>query len=170
MYSVPPPLMQAPAIWIVSILKLNTVDWQCCVTFWYTARRIGDIYRYSICILFQIFFHYRLLQDIEYSSLCYTIGPCCSSILYTAVCICYSQAPDLSLPTSFPFGSKKFVFYVCESLLCIYKFISIIFLDSTYKWYHMTFIFLCLSSLNMIISRSIHVTANDIISFFFTAE
>ena len=29
-----------------------------------------------ICFLFQILFHYRLLQDIEYSSLCYTLDPC----------------------------------------------------------------------------------------------
>ena len=35
-----------------------------------------------IFILFQILFHYRLLQDIEYSSLCYTVGPCWLSILY----------------------------------------------------------------------------------------
>ena len=28
-----------------------------------------------------ILFHYGLSQDIEYSSLCYTIGPCCLSIL-----------------------------------------------------------------------------------------
>ena len=25
---------------------------------------------------FQILFHYRLLQDNEFSSLCYTVGPC----------------------------------------------------------------------------------------------
>ena len=31
-----------------------------------------------IYILFQIIFHYKLLQDIEYSSLCYTVGPCLS--------------------------------------------------------------------------------------------
>ena len=31
---------------------------------------------------FSDFFHYRLLQDIEYSSLCYTVGLCCVSILY----------------------------------------------------------------------------------------
>ena len=29
-----------------------------------------------VCVCFQTLFHYRLLQDIEYSSLCYTIGPC----------------------------------------------------------------------------------------------
>ena len=39
------------------------------------------IYMY-ICILFQILFPSRLPQDIGYSSLCYTVGPCCSSILY----------------------------------------------------------------------------------------
>ena len=31
----------------------------------------------------QILFHYRLLQDIEYNSLCYIVGPCCLSIVYT---------------------------------------------------------------------------------------
>ena len=49
----------------------------------------------------------------------------------------------------------------------INKFIWIIFLDSTCKWYHMIFVFVWLISLNMIISRSIHVAADSIISFFF---
>ena len=39
-------------------------------------------------ILFYIFFHYGLSQDIEYSSLCYTVGPCCLPILCVTVCIC----------------------------------------------------------------------------------
>ena len=39
-------------------------------------------------ILFHILFHYVLLQDIEYSSLCYTVGPFYLSILYIVVCIC----------------------------------------------------------------------------------
>ena len=46
---------------------------------WATKHSITYIYIYThtytltyICILF----HYRLLQDIEYSSLCYTVGPC----------------------------------------------------------------------------------------------
>ena len=51
-------------------------------------------------------------------------------------------------------------------LYFVNKFICIIFLDSTYKWYHMIFVFLLLTSLSMIISRSIYVAANDIISFF----
>ena len=39
-------------------------------------------------MLFQILFHYRLLQDMEYSSLCYILGPCYIPILYIVVCIC----------------------------------------------------------------------------------
>ena len=35
----------------------------------------SDIYIY-INILLQILFPYRLLQNIKYSSLCYTVGPC----------------------------------------------------------------------------------------------
>ena len=40
-------------------------------------------------------------------------------------------------------------------------------IDSTYKWYHMIFALLCLTSLSMIMSGSIHFAANGIISFFF---
>ena len=36
-----------------------------------------------IYILFHILFHCGLLQDIEYSSLCYTVGPCCLFIHYS---------------------------------------------------------------------------------------
>ena len=40
-----------------------------------------------IYVLFHILFHYGLLQDIEYCSLCYTVGPYLST-LYTVVCMC----------------------------------------------------------------------------------
>ena len=40
-----------------------------------------------VCILFRIIFHHRLLQYIEYSSLCSMVGPCCLS-LYIVVCNC----------------------------------------------------------------------------------
>ena len=50
-----------------------------------------------IYIFFHIPFPYRSLQNIEYSSLCCTVGPCWLSILYIVVCICESQTPDLSL-------------------------------------------------------------------------
>ena len=38
-----------------------------------------------IYILFQILFHYKLLQDIEFISLCYRVYPCCLSILYMVI-------------------------------------------------------------------------------------
>ena len=40
---------------------------------------------YIVQIIVQIIFHYRLLQGIEYSSLCHTVNPCCLSILYIVV-------------------------------------------------------------------------------------
>ena len=41
------------------------------VSFWCMAK-------WSKYILYHILFHYGLSQDIEYSSLCHTVGPCCS--------------------------------------------------------------------------------------------
>ena len=60
---------------------------------------------HKYCFYF-ILFQYGLLQDIEYSSLCYTIGPCCLSIPNSQ-----SSSPQLSLP----FGSRKFILraWVC---------------------------------------------------------
>ena len=46
------------------------------------------VYYIYIYILFYILFHYGLSQDIDYSSLCYMVGPCYLSILYIIVCIC----------------------------------------------------------------------------------
>ena len=51
-----------------------------------------------LSLLFQILFSFRLLQNIEQSSLCYTVGPCWLSILNIVVCTCHSQIPNLSLP------------------------------------------------------------------------
>ena len=45
------------------------------------------IHKYTNIFLFYILLHYRLLQDIEYSSLCYIVGPCWLPILYIVVCI-----------------------------------------------------------------------------------
>ena len=68
----------------LKIFNWNVVSLQCCLSFRYTAKWFSYTYIYS----FSDSFNYRLLQDIEYSSLCDTVGPCCLSILYLVVCIC----------------------------------------------------------------------------------
>ena len=40
------------------------------------SEPLGKPGKWFIYISFQSLFHYRLLQDIEYSSLYYTVGPC----------------------------------------------------------------------------------------------
>ena len=56
-----------------NIACVHIVDLQCCVSFHYTAEYM------CVCVCVHntnfshILFHYRLLQDIEYSSLCYTM-------------------------------------------------------------------------------------------------
>ena len=62
------------------------VDLQCCVNLCCTTKWFSYTHIY-ICS-FYIFFYYSLLQDIEYNSLCYTVNPCCLSILCIVVCIC----------------------------------------------------------------------------------
>ena len=51
---------------------------------------------------FNILFHYGLPQDTGYSSLCYTVGPCCLSVLNVIVWIYQPQTPSPSL--SHPFS------------------------------------------------------------------
>ena len=63
---------------------------QCCVSFCCTAKWLSYAY---MCLLFHILFHYGLSQDIEYSSLCYIVGPClCIHFMYNSL--------HLLIPTS----------------------------------------------------------------------
>ena len=64
------------------------------------------IFFFSIC---------GLLQDIDYSSLCYTAGPHCLSILYIIICLPV-PALNLSLPYPSPLASTSLL-YVCEPVL-----------------------------------------------------
>ena len=65
-----------------------------------------------IYILFQILFPYRLLQDIEYSSLLYTVNPCCLSFIYGNVHLLITCSQFIPSSHPFPFGNHRFVFYV----------------------------------------------------------
>ena len=62
----------------------------------------------------------KLLQDMKCCSLCYTVGPCCLSIIYSSVHMLipsfYFFLP-LTHPSpnpSIPFCNHKFIFYVLE--------------------------------------------------------
>ena len=81
------------AIFFKNIFYWRILDLQCRVNFCYTA-----VTQFYIYILSHILFHCGFSQDMEYSSLCYTVGPYCLSILYIAVCICSSQTPSPSSP------------------------------------------------------------------------
>ena len=53
------------------------------------------LYIYIQSFFFQIIFLGRVLQNIEQSPLCYTVGPCLFSILYMQQCVCSSLVPDM---------------------------------------------------------------------------
>ena len=63
-------------------------------------------------------------------------------------------------PPPIPPGNHKYFLHLYLYFCFVDKFICSLFLDSTYKQYHMIFVFLCLPSLSMTISRSSHVAAD----------
>ena len=67
----------------------------------------------------------------------------------------YLPRHALLSPVAISYQSHKFVFYVWESISALWKssFVSFFFLDSTYKQYHMIFVFVCFTSLSVMISR-----------------
>ena len=95
-----------------------------------------------ICTFPYIIFNHALSQEIGYSFLCCATEPHCLFILNVIVCIYESQTPCPShlLPSPLwqPQGG-----YLAMSLflLCRRVHLWLIF-DSTYKWYHMVFVFL----------------------------
>ena len=66
------------------------------------GQQNDSIIHVHVSTVFEILFPFRLLQNIEQSSLCCTVGSCWLSILKIVVCIYLSQTHNLSLPTTFP--------------------------------------------------------------------
>ena len=59
-----------------------------------------------------------LSLDIEYSSLCYTVGPCCLAILYIIACICQDPIPNPSLfRLSYPLATTALFLHPASGLL-----------------------------------------------------
>ena len=55
------------------------------------VHQSDSVIHVHVSVFFQIHFSFRLLQNIEQSSLCYTVGPCWLSVLNIAACTCQSQ-------------------------------------------------------------------------------
>ena len=117
---------------------------------WVTKQKQEYIYIY---ILFHILFYDALSQDIECDSLCYTVGSCFLSILRTYK----STDHKLSIYCPLVFGNNESLLYVWESVSVLLISPFVLYFRFTYKWCHMVFVFLFLTSLSMTISRSIHV-------------
>ena len=66
--------------------KLKYSRFTFCISFNCTAKWFRERYIYKI--FFHIPFPYVLLQNIECSSLCYRVGPCCIYFRSGCVCLC----------------------------------------------------------------------------------
>ena len=92
-------------------------------------------------IYIQIIFHYRLLQDIKHCSLCYTVTPCCLSILY------YSDVYLLNrilLIFPSPLSLSPLVSFLFVSVYDLLIDSFVLFFISTHKWYPIILVFIWL--------------------------
>ena len=138
-----------PVIWIwfftckMRFLTSSIVDLHC-ASFRCIAKWFSYIY---IHVFFLILVHYGFLQHAECRSLCYTLNPCCLSILYIMISV---NLIFLVYPSPIPFpGNHTFCFLCLWVLSVLNKNSFNFFLDSTYKWYHMIFVFPCLTQYNL---------------------
>ena len=117
--------------------KWSIFDLQYCVNFCCIEKWLLYIFFFILC---HILFNYGLSQDIEYSALCHTVGPCCLSILF--VTSTNLKLPIHPSPTLQPPGNHEFV-SMSVSLFLFHGYVHLFrILDSTSKWYHMVFVFL----------------------------
>lgn len=119
------------------------------------------IYAYLYLFLYKYSFLLEEVVGYKYSSLCCAVGPCCLSVLRTRVKV-YTCRPSLPLhpPRPLPAGSRKSVLYVC----CCFRreAPSCPGLDPTCKRRPVKF--LCLTSLSVRTSRSVHAAARGVMT------
>ena len=85
--------------------------------------KVIQLYLYThMCIVFQILFHYRLLQELNIVPCAWSRSLLSTDFRISSSLLCWSQNPNLSPPPPFPFWNHKFVFYVRESLSVSYFF------------------------------------------------
>ena len=135
---------------------------------WFTIIVLVSSKVIQLHVFFHTIFHYRLSQDIEYNFLCL----CSKSLLF--IYFMYSSV-YLLIPNSWfvppslplPFGNHKFVFYVYDSVSVVYVNWFVLFSRFHIQVISYSICFSLSDWLQSIIfSRSIHVAANGIISFF----
>ena len=120
------------------------------------------LHRYTL--LSHALFHYNLSRDIEYSSLCCAVGPCCISIACTCLIIPNSHCAPLPPPAHL---ATTILVFMSLILFPLHRWVHLShILDSACKWYYMILVFLFLTSLRTIISSYSHVATNGVISFF----
>ena len=91
---------------------------------------------------FQILFHYRLIQDAKYSSLCSIVGPRCFISLNLKLLIYLSSLPAPLFPLV---TIRLFSMSVSLFLFCKYFHLYLLFFDSMHKGCHTIFLLLCLT-------------------------
>ena len=113
-------------------------DLQYCVTFCCIEKWLSYIYIFFI--ICHILFNYGLSQDIGYSALCYTVGPCGLSILilaFTNLKFPIHPSATLQPPDNHESASMSVSLFLFRGYVHLFHI-----LDSTSKWYHTAFVFL----------------------------
>ena len=114
---------------------------------------IDDSVMHIYMYFFHILFNYGLSYDIEYSSLCYTVRPCCLSILYILASSANTNLPVIPFPTPTPTPTLAMsLFSTSVSLVLFHRYVYLCHILNTHindVWY------LYFSILSIIISRSI---------------
>lgn len=105
---------QRKKISIFLIIGVLNYDSQCCVNFWCTA----EWFTYTYVILFHILVHYGFSPDIEYNTLCCTVGRTLSFIH----CICNSL--HLLIPDSCSTPTPSFLPAAVLSSMSVSLFVS----------------------------------------------
>ena len=120
------------------------------------VQQSDSVTHIHIFILVQIPYPYRLLQNTDYSSLCYTVDPSWLSLLYVVVYMLIPSSQFIPpFPPHFPFGNHS-LFLICVSLFLFffifYFFLNIsafFFLNFGFVYFIYLFIYLFIAVLGL---------------------